>query len=379
MKILFYLPAVTPWWFDNIVGPMLRALSRDRAQVELHVVTAKLWRNTGVTPENYLGLSDLSDIRWHIVENEPEAFRFAGAQVPGLPETIAAIDPDLTLARSADLALAQWMPGTVRYIMEGAAPPFLTEPTWIVLDEVPFSHGHVSGEAVGLADVCAGRLAPAWEAAERLIGTHTRESLGLPPDRPIVAVPLNYEHEENLFLAHAVVPRGVDLVARLLAALPDHFVLAISDHPLNRLHVDRSEIDALIAGHADRAHLFPKPGDTNRLAQVSDAMLIDLSKTWAIAAFFGAPMLNLGARAHADWLQAVPGITVLSDALAGGELVGPSPADTRRWFGWHLGGRIADSTALPLDRLLRCVDDRPSESDAMANCARLLARQEQPA
>jgi hypothetical protein len=379
VKILFYLPAVTPWWLDNIVGPMLRVLSGDRARVELHVVAAKLWRNTGVTLESYLGLADLSDIRWHIVEHEAEAFRFAGAQVPGLAETIAAIDPDLTLARSADLALAQWMPGTVRYIMEGAAPPFDTDPRWIVLDEVPFRHGHIPDAATDLADACAAQLAPAWAAAERRLGAPTRESLGLPADRPIVAVPLNYEHDENLFLTHAAAPRGVDLVARLLAALPDEIVLAVSDHPLNRLHVDRSEIDALVGRHAHRARLFPTPGDTNMLAQISDAMVIDLSKSWAIAAFFGTPMLDLGTRAHADWLHAVPGVAALADTLAGGERAAPAQADARRWFGWHLGGRIADAAALPLERLLRCVADRPTEGDAMDNCAMLLARQAQPA
>lgn len=271
------------------------------------------------------------------------------------------------------------MPGKVRYIMEGAAPPFDTDPRWVVLDEVPFSHGKIPEAAIGMAEDCAARLAPVWEAVERRMGMPTREGLGLPSGRPILAVPLNYEHEENLFLAHAVVPRGVDLVARLLATLPHDFVLAISDHPLNRLHVDRSEIDALIAGHAGRAHLFPRPGDTDRLARVSDAMVIDLSKTWAIAAFSGTAVLNLGTRAHADWLQAIPGIPALLESFDSGEFARPSPSDARRWFGWHLGGRIADPAALSLDRLLRCVAERPSESDAMSNCAMLLAREEQPA
>ena len=25
MKILFYLPVITPWWFDHVIAPMLRA------------------------------------------------------------------------------------------------------------------------------------------------------------------------------------------------------------------------------------------------------------------------------------------------------------------------------------------------------------------
>jgi hypothetical protein len=28
MKILFYLPVVTPWWFDHIVADLIRKLAR---------------------------------------------------------------------------------------------------------------------------------------------------------------------------------------------------------------------------------------------------------------------------------------------------------------------------------------------------------------
>ena len=31
MKILFYLPVVTPWWFDNIVVHLIRASLRGMA------------------------------------------------------------------------------------------------------------------------------------------------------------------------------------------------------------------------------------------------------------------------------------------------------------------------------------------------------------
>lgn len=29
MRILFYLPVITPWWFDNIVAPLIARLAAD--------------------------------------------------------------------------------------------------------------------------------------------------------------------------------------------------------------------------------------------------------------------------------------------------------------------------------------------------------------
>ena len=108
MRILFYLPIVTPWWFENIVVPMLRALrGGERAPAELHVMIAPMWRGTGIEAGHLAAAADLADVHWHVVdEGEPDQFRLAGGEVPGLLDRVAAIAPDLTLARSADVAIA---------------------------------------------------------------------------------------------------------------------------------------------------------------------------------------------------------------------------------------------------------------------------------
>ena len=73
MKILFYLPVVTPWWFETIMTPMLRAL---HAEAELHVIVAPLWMNTGLEMRHVEPLADLPGINWHIVQaDDPAQFR----------------------------------------------------------------------------------------------------------------------------------------------------------------------------------------------------------------------------------------------------------------------------------------------------------------
>ena len=51
-RVLFYLPVVTPWWFDNIVVHLIRALGET---TEVHVMVPRLWRNTGLGFEQLQG------------------------------------------------------------------------------------------------------------------------------------------------------------------------------------------------------------------------------------------------------------------------------------------------------------------------------------
>ncbi len=102
MKILFYLPVVTPWWFTEMMTPLMRAL---HGAAELHVMVAPIWRNTGIGGEHLLRRADLDRIQWHIIDEEnPELFRRNGTAVPGLLDLVDTIGPDLTIARSADFA-----------------------------------------------------------------------------------------------------------------------------------------------------------------------------------------------------------------------------------------------------------------------------------
>lgn len=374
MKILFYLPVVTPWWFDAIIAPMLRGLHGD---AELHVMVAPLWRNCGVEAEQLAPLADLDGIAWHVIdEGDPADFRIDARKVAGLLDLVAEIAPDLTLARSADFATPALFPGTVRYIMEGAAPPFETDPRWVVLDDRPFRHGLMPDSATGLAEQCADVLEDAW----RNVAAHVadaaddwRERFGLPAGRPVVAVPLQYEHEENFFLAHAAHPSGIDLVRHLLGRFDEEVVLAITDHPLNKRHLDRSGLAAFVAEQGERAWLCTAEdtvlGATTLLAAGADAMVIDQSKTWSLAAFCGTPMLRAGTGPIAEWLHAPPLGAMPTTGARG--LRRPDSAAARRWFGWHLGTRIIDPATLNLDLLVAQVAGQPDPAMVAANLDRV--------
>lgn len=389
MKILFYLPVVTPWWFEAIVVPMLRTLHNGAEPVELHVMVAPLWRNTGLEAEHLLLAGDLTAVHWHVIdEGEPDQFRLAGAEVPGLLDLVAAIDADLTLARSADFAISRQFPGVVRYIMEGGAPPFACDPRWVVIEEHPFTAAAVPIHAIALADACAERLRPGRELVEQCAPAGTRSALrgrlDLPDDRPVIAVPLLYEHEENYFARHAAFPNGPALIEHLLAELGDTAVLAVADHPLNRmyadqpqhrLYVDRRDLDACLARHAGHVVDCTGPRATQTLAICADAMIADISKSWMLAAFHGMSLIDIAPQPAADWLRAVRGLAGLPAALTAGELAPPDRAVAQRWFGWHLGGRFVAPAELTFDRLLRCLEQRPNEADIAGNLAMVLANQ----
>lgn len=377
MKVLFYLPVVTPWWFQTIIVPMLRTLQNDGAAVELHVMVAPLWRNTGIEAEHLGAAADLTSVHWHIIdEGEPEQFRLNGAQVPGLLDLVAEIAPDVTLARSADLAIVRNFPGAVRFIMEAGAAPFASDLRWVILEERPIAHSALPAKAISLADDCARLLQPAWSRAERNgpapARSALRRQLGLADDRKVLAVPLQYEHEENFFLSLAAFPSGIATIEALLAATGDDVALAITDHPLNRVHTDREATKAYLAQRASRVFDCTGQFDTRSLALAADAMVVDLSKSWSLAAFHGQPIVDIARRPMASWLRAVRGLDALPAALAAGPLDRADPADARRWFGWHYGARIIDPDHLTPDRLERAIRLEPSAADITRNVAMVL-------
>jgi hypothetical protein len=371
MRILFYLPVITPWWFESIIAPMLRALQSGRPAVDLHVMIAPMWRGTGIEAQHLMAAADLAEVHWHVIDQaDPEQFRLAGAEVPGLVDLVDEIGPDLTLARSADIATTRHFPGLVRFIMEAGAPPFASDQRWIVLDEEPFTQSALAADDGGLAENCARRLTPAWDLAARDApgGTRTalRNLMGLPLDRPVLAVPLHYEHHENYFLSLAAFPDGEAMIEGLLAATCEDVVLAVTDHPLNRLHVDRHSVDECMARHAGRVVDCTGWRATDRLALCADAMVADLSKSWSLAAFHGLPLLEVARRPLSPWLKAVRDL---------GALAPPEPGATRRWFGRHLGARVIDPLQLTPDRLLRVIEGQPSDEDVAGNIAMVLAWQ----
>lgn len=374
MTILFYLPVVTPWWFGEIIAPMLRALYAD---AELHVMLAPMWRGTGIEGAQLDPLDDLPGINWHVVEGDPATFRTDGHAVEGLLDLVHAINPDLTLCRSADQMTPAHFPGTVRYIMEGGAAPFETDLHWIVLEQSLFAYGAMRAGAAAIGGHVADALAPLFRRGEQRLEAEPaagwRRYFGLPDDRNILLVPLQYEHEEDFFVEHSAFPRAVDLVAHLLRTVDESTFLAVTDHPLNRLFVDRSAIDALIAANPDRARLCLGSGlpvgATGLIAPRADAMLVDQSKSWSLAAFKGTPILHVGNTPMADWLGATRDLAGFPDRLGR-----PDMEMGRRWFGWHLGTRLLEPRAFTLDDLMTRVAGDWTEASINANLALLAAQ-----
>lgn len=383
MKILFYLPVVTPWWFDAIIVPMLRALVRE---AELHVMIAPLWRNTGIDPEQLVPLSDLDSVQWHIIHgDEHPLFRTRGLAVAGLLDRVATIRPDLTLCRSADFATPARFPGTVRYLMEGAAPPFETDPRCIILDKTPFTQGVLPPMDKTLREACLAAIAPAWADAmarfDMADRRDWRECLGLPAHGPVLAVPLHYEHEENLFLSHAAHSDSLALIDELTARMDPAVTLAIADHPLNRRHLDRSALVERIATDPDRLVLamaddYPG-GATALLARHADGLVQDLSKVWSLAAFFGTPLLRMGVAPGAPWLHAHTDMARFRSAMAQGTARRPDAQQARLWFGWHLGTRLLNPAApgLNLARLMEQVHALGEADGVAPRLAALIGRE----
>ena len=107
-RVLFYLPVVTPWWFDNIVAPLIRTLAVDS---EVHILVAPLWRNTGIGPDQIAGCSAIPNLLWHIVDDpDHRSLRTSPTDPDGLVAFVRSIAPDYVFCRSADVRGAELVP-----------------------------------------------------------------------------------------------------------------------------------------------------------------------------------------------------------------------------------------------------------------------------
>ncbi|PVX28288.1 hypothetical protein [Sphingomonas pokkalii] len=372
MRVLFYLPVVTSWWFDNIVEPLIRCVA---SVAEVHVLAPAPWRNTGLGPAELGRCVDLPNVHWAIVDSGDHAsLRTVPADREGLIAYVRSLAPDLVLCRSADFDTPQAFPGVVRYIMEAVTAPFdLVSPANTVhFTEAPF----VNGFLPTLPDADAARLdaliAPAWADMQ----AYWREAcgeredvfrvLGLDTGRPAFLLPLEYEHEENFYLQHRPGSRSSrELVAQAAAAVKGIGTLVVTDHPLNAQHVDRDAFYDFLAT-LDNVVLVEDPvwdtPPTIALARHVDGALLHDSKSFALAAAFGVPMRRHSRFASAPWLHDGAELSAFVRAVAAGTAMRPEEAMVRRWFGYHLANEAfypTDPTltgAMVIDRAMRPVD-----------------------
>lgn len=367
MRVLFYLPVVTPWWFDNIVEPLIRVLA---PVAEVRVLAPEPWSGTGIGARELDRCADLHSVGWSLIGGETHAsLRTEPADPDAIVDWVQAFAPDLVLCRSADLDTPARFPGVVRFLMEGAVPPVPLPPHWIWLTEAPFDHGLTPPLAGSEAAALRGWIAPAWPRLRTRIGGAPDPTSGAGFR---LCVPLDYEHEENFFVMHRRGPvPNTALICDLAASLAPGFVLDLADHPLNQLHVDRSGVAGVAAALAPAVTLG---GPTGPLAARADGIVVGDSKAFALAALFGVPLCRLSHFGTADWLNACDDLDAFQAAIAAGEAIAPDTDAAQIWTGWHLANNIVD----PHDPTLTAGDliDHAMRPHDPARWARGMARVE---
>jgi len=350
MRILFYLPVITPWWFARIVKPVIAGLAADN---EVHVIAPPPWRNTGIGETEIRSCADMPDICWHIVNDAAHpSMRTDPIERDGIVSFVQSLAPDYTVCRSADFETVKAFPGVVRHITEGAADPLRLGPDSFHFTQCPFDHGvlpDLTADQIARLDAM---IEPFWEGMRRsdqLEGVqqdYLNEWADLPSDRPIVFLPLEYEHEENFYTMHRVgsTPNAAFL-QDLIKRLGDRAFLALTNHPLNEQHLDNSAVMRVVRANRSRMKLLAgkTPIGTrtsNFLMTSADGAILGDSKVYAMAGFHGTPMLRLSRFATGDWMNAYEELDPFLDGVATGSCTAPDPASAKTWFAYHTANNL---------------------------------------
>lgn len=364
MRLLFYLPVITQAWLENIVTPMIAAAARD---AEVHVIVPPLWQGTGVNRETFDRAAAGSRAVWHWFDDPAHPrTRTSAATVPSLLHLVAAIGPDYTICRSADVEAPSVFPGSTAFLMEGDYPPFargrlvrLTGPQHIldhgVMPELtPDQHQMLRHAVTGFQEALSSRKRHAVEARARFLDAH-----GLPGDRPIIGVPLEHAGADNFFMLHSPAPNNVTFVRTIAAGLDGRCVLALTVHPAQRCDpVAMAMLEPLLSDKIRILSEDPDGDPTPRLAHACDAMIFRDSKSIAWAALYGKPVHRLSRFATGDWLRPSATLTGLNLAVRDGTSASPDPYDAVTWLGYHLANSAFDPAdpALDLADLLDRID-----------------------
>ncbi|MGE4431691.1 MAG: hypothetical protein AB7E05_13215 [Sphingobium sp.] len=365
MRILFYLPVVTPWWFDNVIEPLIRIMAQE-AEAEISILAPVPWSFTGVGDREMQRLADLPHIDWYIMNRDDHrSTRTIPDNGAELVEFVRTLAPDFTFCRAADCATPLQFPGVVRYVMEGDASPLRLDGPSYALKHLPFDHGEMPDLAPSSWQRLETRFAPVWEDRLkrfenfRIDRDFVLDRAGIPADKPFVLLPLEYEHPENFFLMHRLGERSNDkLVEALAQRLPDTHRLVVTDHPLNKYAVDGYALEETVEKLGDKtilidAKIMGNP-PTEVLSPHADAMILGDSKCYSIAAFFGTPILRRSCFATGDWMNAETDFDRFLERLEQGSLSAPDPDSARRWFAFHFANEAfaANDPALTARELL---------------------------
>ena len=195
MRILFYLPVVTPWWFANIVEPLIRRVA---AQAEIYVLAPQPWRGTGIGPDEVARCVDLPELRWCLIDDvDHPSLRTVPVAREALCDFVRGLEPDYIFCRSADVDTVRGFPGRARFVMEGGLAPFALPPHWVALRQGPLDHALLPELAPDERARLDAWIAPAWSRLQARFadGPEARaaclESCGIDPERPLLLLPLS--------------------------------------------------------------------------------------------------------------------------------------------------------------------------------------------
>ena len=347
-RVLFYLPVVTPWWFTNIIIPFIRAADRGG---EVHVLVPPFWCGTGIGVEQLVDCVDIEGVHWHILDraDHPD-LRFNATKQDYLFELVNEIDPDVTLCRSADLKTPALFPGVVRYIMEGATPPFTTPSYSTQIAETLFDHAIMPALDPALERWLDTAFAPHWDKQKSEGSDMERDEFlaeaDLPSDKLLLGLPLEYEHEEIYWDQHYIFANNIELIDALAGLLDQNSVLAVTQHPLNNGPGAEAELRAAIERHAGKVRLIRPFGvggqATSQMIKHCHGTIVCNSKSFAHAAFYGRPILRISKFASGDWLHAYSALPPFIEALRAGNALTADEAEARRWFAYHHANCVVD-------------------------------------
>lgn len=347
--MVFYLPVVTPWWFENIIVHLIRTIAREH---EVHVLIPPLWRGTGLSEAQIPFIKDLDQVFWHVLDGpDHPKLRSDASGEDDLIAFVHSISPDFVLCRSADIKTPARFPGIVRYIMEGAAPPLAIPTHWVVLADTVFDYGvipELSANERAMLRLVADKLAGDLSAAKHGSRADWLNTQSISPKKRVIGLPLEYEHQENFFGQHHHYPNNAAMIEALCNGLPSEAVLAVTNHPLNDLYGDNRAIEKAISATGGKAIMLASGSSagqaTLELAQHCDGMIVGNSKSWALCAAFGAPLLRLSDFATGSWAHAYSSAEHFYEDIDRGTAKVPNMADAMLWFAFHLANEVFDPT-----------------------------------
>ena len=354
MRVLFYLPVVTRHWLNTLLAPLIRRMEHE---AEVHIVAPVSWRNTGITEAMLRQCQDLTQVRWHLLDGpDHQSYRIAPEAPEALIDFVRAIGPDYSFCRSTDITTPMQFPGEVRFLMEGDYPPLLGDDRphsdRIMLSGPRlFDYGAMPPLTEGQRVRLRAHSAPLWEqfrARDPGFPGGRQAYLaaaGLPDDRPILAVPLQFESTNNFFEHLCRYPGNEQFFAELLRMIDGDCILAVTPHPQWAVQPPEfqekifASLKRIAGMDPDRVRVVTRPGDlrqlTRWLTQYSDGMILRDSKTIATAAFYGKPFLRLSHFASGDWMNAYTDPAAFLSDIRAGRARAAALEDALTWFAFH--------------------------------------------